>query len=72
MTASFLSQLGPSQNYQGSFILPPGLDLSAAVERGGAFLFAFTPDASPVASLNQFKRGGGEEHSVANAVGISQ
>ena len=55
LTASFLAQLGPGQNYQGGFVLPPGLDLSPSVDRGGAFLFAYTPDAAPVASLNQFK-----------------
>jgi len=55
LTASFLSQLRQAQNYQSTFILPPGLDLSGAVERGGAFLFAWTPDSAPVASLNQFK-----------------
>ncbi len=55
LTTSFLAQLGSGQNYQGGFVLPPGLDLSRAMDRGGAFLFAYTPDAAPVASLNQFK-----------------
>lgn len=56
MTASFLSQMHPQmQNYMQSFILPPGLDLSHTVERGGAVLLAWSPDTSPVAALNQFK-----------------
>jgi hypothetical protein len=55
LTASFLMQLGPGQNYQGGFVQPPGLDLSKVVERGGVILLAWTPDTAPVASLNQFK-----------------
>ena len=56
MAASFLSEMRPqNQNYMNSFILPPGLDLSAAVERGGAVLLAWSPDTSPVAAMNQFK-----------------
>jgi len=52
--ASFLSQLRQDQNYNG-FIGTPGLDLSQLVERGSAVLLAWTPDYSPVQSLNQFK-----------------
>lgn len=55
ITASFLSQMRQQQNQMNAFILPPGLDLSGAVERGGAFLFAWMPDAAPIPSLNQFK-----------------
>jgi hypothetical protein len=55
VTASFLSQIHQEQNYLNSFILPPGLDLSQVIERGGAILLAWTPDTAPVPSLNQFK-----------------
>lgn len=56
IAASFLSEHHPqNQNYMSSFIQIPGLDLAHAVEQGGAVLFAWAPDSTPVSGLNQFK-----------------
>jgi len=52
--ASFVSQLGRDPGAF-SFIAPPGLDLSAVVERGQALLLAWAGDYAPVPPLNQFK-----------------
>ena len=54
VAASFLSQLRHNDSYS-SFVNTPGLDLSQLVERGNAVLLAWTPDHSPVKSLNQFR-----------------
>jgi hypothetical protein len=54
VAASFLSQMGVQQNYMGRFVSPPGLDLSPVVEHGGAVLFAWAGDYSPVKPMNQF------------------
>jgi hypothetical protein len=54
VAASFISQLGTPQDYMGNFIQPPGLDLSSVVERGGAVLFAWAADYSPVKPIYQF------------------
>lgn len=55
VAASFLSQMRPQyQNYMNSFIVPPGLDLSAVIERGGAVLLAWSPDTSPAPGMNLF------------------
>lgn len=55
VVASFLSQMRPDsgQGYY-SFIQPPGLDLGAYVQRGGAVLLAWSPDERPTPPLNQF------------------
>jgi hypothetical protein len=42
------------QNYMSSFLSPPGLDLSAVVERGTAILFAWEEDYSPTKPIYQF------------------
>jgi hypothetical protein len=54
MAASFLSQLSQTQNYDYSFIVPPGLDLTPTVERGGAVVLAWASDYSPVKPMYQF------------------
>ena len=54
MAASFLSRLGISQDVMHGFISPPGLDLSAVVDRGNAVLLAWAGDYSPVKTLRQF------------------
>jgi len=54
VAASFLSQLGPMQNYVNTFLSPPGLDLSPVIERGGAILFAWQDDYSPLKPIYQF------------------
>lgn len=52
--ASFLSELQVDQ-YNNSFVLTPGLDLGAYLERGGAVLLAWAPDERPTEPMNQFK-----------------
>src|SRR5262249_41633571 len=53
--ATFISQFGGSEeNYMGSFITPPGLDLSHVIERGGAVVLAWADDYSPVKPMYQF------------------
>ncbi len=52
--ASFLSQLGNSENGMGSFSQPAGLDLSSVAEHGNAILLAWAPDYAPVKPLFQF------------------
>ena len=54
MAASFLSQLGRGQSYQG-FVVPPGLDVSRVVEQGNALLLAWAADYAPVNPMGQFK-----------------
>ena len=54
IAASFLSQLAQTQNYDYSFISPPGLDMSPTVDRGGAVLLAWAGDYSPVKPMYQF------------------
>ena len=52
MAASFLAKMqGPEHR---NFVIPPGQDLSAQVERGDAFLLAWAADSSPVPPLNLF------------------
>ncbi len=54
MAASFLSRLNRSQDSARRFLAPPGLDLSPAVERGGAVLLAWAKDYAPVKPMRQF------------------
>ena len=54
VAASFISQMGNPQDYMSNFMQPPGLDLSSIVERGGAVLFAWAADYSPVKPIYQF------------------
>ncbi len=54
MAASFLSQLSQSQDYNNTFIAPPGLDLSPTLDQGGAVLLAWADNYSPVKPLYQF------------------
>jgi hypothetical protein len=54
MAASFLGQLGFSQNYSRNFVAPPGLDLTPVVERGNAVLLAWAPDCAPTKPMKQF------------------
>jgi len=54
MAASFVTQLGQGPSGM-RFVVPPGLDLSPLVDRGGAVLLAWSPDESPVPGMNQFK-----------------
>jgi len=54
VAASFLSQIAQEQNYGNNFIAPPGLDLSATVQQGGAVVLAWANDYSPVKSMYQF------------------
>jgi hypothetical protein len=64
VAASFLSQLSPMQNYVNSFLSPPGLDLSPVVERGGAILFAWEDDYSPVKPIYQFSPRRSHRHTL--------
>jgi len=54
MVASFIGQLSVAQGGV-SFVAPPGVDLSEAVAQGQAVLLAWSPGASPVPPVNQFK-----------------
>jgi hypothetical protein len=38
-----------------NFVVAPGLDISAVIERGDAVLFAWSTNAAPVPVLNQTK-----------------
>jgi len=52
VAASFLSQMGrQDNNYPNNFICPPGLDMSGVLAHGGAVLFAWAEDFSPVSPL---------------------
>ena len=52
VAASFLSQMGrQDNNYMNNFICPPGLDMSSVLAHGGAVLFAWAEDFSPVSPL---------------------
>jgi hypothetical protein len=53
VAVSFISQLDQHENYMGSFLTPPGLDLSAEADRGAAILFAWAENYSPVKPLYQ-------------------
>ncbi len=57
-TASIVaSLLGKANEPRGgmNFVVAPGLDVSVAIERGDAVLFAWSPNAAPVPALNQTK-----------------
>jgi hypothetical protein len=55
MAASLVSYLSPrpDQGY-GTFVSPPGLDLSSFALRGDAILLAWAPNHSPIKSMNKF------------------
>jgi hypothetical protein len=55
LAASFVSQLEGQESYMNNFISPPGLDMSNEIEHGGAVLFAWAEDYSPVKPLYQIK-----------------
>ena len=52
VAASFLSQLARQNNL--NFLAQPGLDLSPIIEHGGAVLFAWTADYSPIKPMHKF------------------
>ncbi len=52
MTASFLGKM--SGGNQEKFISPPGLDLSPALDHGGAVVLAWVADYTPTQPINQF------------------
>lgn len=54
MVASFASLI-PAHQGNRSFVAPPGLDLTPAVDRGDTVLFAWDPGQSFTNPLNQFK-----------------
>jgi len=54
VAASFLSQMANQSDYMNNFIGPPGLDLAPVVEHGGAVLFAWASDYSPVKPMHRF------------------
>jgi hypothetical protein len=57
VAASFISQLARQpnqQNYAGQFVAPHGLDLTPVIDHGGAVLFAWAGDYSPVKAMRQF------------------
>jgi hypothetical protein len=51
---SFLSQGSRPEGYMGSFISPPGLDMSSTMEHGGVVLLAWADNYSPVKPMYQF------------------
>ena len=57
MASMAASLLGEITEVHGGINFPasPGLDLSASVKHGGALLLAWSPDASPVPAISQFK-----------------
>jgi hypothetical protein len=55
MTVSFLSQLNPDDNVNGtSFVMTPGLDMESALDHGNAVLQAWCGDYSPINPINKF------------------
>ncbi|MBI3849339.1 MAG: hypothetical protein HY298_03455 [Verrucomicrobia bacterium] len=58
MAASFVTQLGGrrnvANNYQNSFLVPPGFDLSALTERGDAVLLAWDAGHLFTTAMNRF------------------
>lgn len=54
-TVSFISYLEEVSNGSRMFITPPGLDLTAQVERGDAVVFAWVPDFSFTEKINDFR-----------------
>jgi hypothetical protein len=54
IAVSFISQLTRSQMYQNNFISPPGLDISAVLEHGGAVVLAWAEGYSPIKPIYQF------------------
>lgn len=53
VAVSFVSQLSGA-NFGGTFVAPPGLDLSPVLEHGQAVVLAWEDDYSPVQPLYQF------------------
>jgi hypothetical protein len=54
VVTSFIGELGVQQG-GANFVATPGLDLSKVIEQGHAVLLAWSPGASPVPPINQFK-----------------
>ncbi len=54
MAASLLGEIAAVQGGM-NFPASPGLDISSTTKNGGALLLAWSPDASPVPAINQFK-----------------
>jgi len=55
VAASFVSKLASHRGFmQGSFIAPPGLDLSGVTAHGGAVLLAWAGDYSPIQPMYRF------------------
>lgn len=62
---SFLSYLATPEQQVGSFVSPPGLDLSPVLAREGAAVFlAWASDYSPVPSLRQFTPKRSQRHTL--------
>jgi hypothetical protein len=55
ITASFVSYLDETSNNGRAFVAPPGMDLTAQVERGDAVIFAWVPDFGFVEKINSFQ-----------------
>ncbi len=54
MAASLLGEIAAVQGGM-NFPASPGLDISSTAKNGGVLLLAWSPDASPVPAINQFK-----------------
>lgn len=52
VVASLLGEANEARSGM-NFVVAPGLDISAAIERGDAVLFAWSPNAAPVPALNK-------------------
>ncbi len=54
IAACFLGELTYLRGAEEVFLSPPGLDLSAQLEHGNAFLLAWAPDYAPIKPMYQF------------------
>jgi hypothetical protein len=54
IAASFLSQVVDQQNWMNNFVAPSGLDMSPVLQHGGAVLFAWAADFSPIQPIYRF------------------
>ncbi len=69
MGVTFLSYLAQPQHQAGTFVSPPGLDLSPVLAREGTAVFlAWASDYTPVPSLRQFTPKRGQRHTLWRAV----
>lgn len=55
VAASFGSQLGLNNGESRDFVWPSGMDLTGCLSRGDTIVFAWLPDASLIAPINQFE-----------------